>query len=96
MQSLTAVLRRARERLRSDGAAAPGAAGAPEPREKDRDGLHGAAAGGDPARLQRRWWQKKLRIKWRKAKKRYGAGSARGKACTQPRWESRQTLCQGR
>ncbi|KAM6090590.1 uncharacterized protein LJ206_004506 isoform 1-T1 [Theristicus caerulescens] len=69
MQRLIALLRRVRERPPSGSAPAPGAAGASELRERGWGELHSAAASGDLARLQRRWWWKRLRINWRDAKK---------------------------
>ncbi|XP_040976522.1 ankyrin repeat domain-containing protein 30A-like isoform X4 [Aquila chrysaetos chrysaetos] len=53
----------------SDGDAGPCAAETSEVREKPRGGLHGAAAGGDLARLQRHWWRKRFRINGRDAEK---------------------------
>ncbi|KAK2544285.1 hypothetical protein Q9966_002283 [Columba livia] len=64
-----ALLRRVRERPPSDGASAPGTAGASELREKRRGGLHGAAARGDLAWLQQRWWRKRFSINSRDANK---------------------------
>ncbi|KAK2544291.1 hypothetical protein Q9966_002289 [Columba livia] len=64
-----ALLRRVRERPPSDGASAPSTAGASELREKRRGGLHGAAARGDLAWLQQRWWRKRFYINSRDANK---------------------------
>ncbi|KAM7074366.1 transient receptor potential cation channel subfamily A member 1-like, partial [Ciconia maguari] len=69
MQRLIGLLRRVRERPPSGSASAPCAVGAPELQEKGRGGLHSAAASGDLAQLQRRWWWKRLRINKRDAKK---------------------------
>ncbi|XP_075606046.1 uncharacterized protein LOC142601194 isoform X2 [Balearica regulorum gibbericeps] len=70
MHRLIGLLRSVRERSTSGSASAPGAAGASELREKGQGALHSAAASGDLAELQRRWWWgKRLRINRRDAKK---------------------------
>ncbi|XP_075008362.1 uncharacterized protein LOC142083109 [Calonectris borealis] len=69
MQRLVGLLRRVRERPPSGSASAPCAAPASELQENGRGGLHSAAANGDLARLQRRWWWKRLRINRRDANK---------------------------
>ncbi|XP_042648613.1 ankyrin repeat domain-containing protein 30A-like isoform X3 [Tyto alba] len=66
MQRLIGLLRRLRGRPPPGSAPAPRAA---EPREQRRGGLHCAAASGDLARLQRRWWRKWFRINERDAEK---------------------------
>ncbi|KAM9634648.1 uncharacterized protein ACIBXB_015839 isoform 1-T1 [Morphnus guianensis] len=70
MQRLfSCCLGRGRRPPPSDGDAGPCAAETSEVREKPRGGLHGAAAGGDLARLQRHWWRKRFRINRRDAEK---------------------------
>ncbi|XP_076184701.1 uncharacterized protein LOC143155616, partial [Aptenodytes patagonicus] len=69
MQRLIGLLGRVRERPPSGSAPAPGAAGASELREEGWGGLHSAAASGDLARLQRRWWRKRFRVNGRNAQK---------------------------
>ncbi|XP_052630758.1 uncharacterized protein LOC128135727 [Harpia harpyja] len=70
MQRLfSCCLGRVRRPPPSDGDAGPCAAEPSEVREKPRGGLHGAAAGGDLARLQRHWWRKRFRINRRDAEK---------------------------